>query len=160
MLSKRLKIGSASILSCLALLFGLFSLTGTASAHSAHSVHPRINIEGEQVNTAGKCVAVAISGSGFAPSREGQTNHAQFDASDTNGDSLSVDPGSVQVDGDGNFSATVNLCGLVQRLLNPGTAHCVKLVCPTRPFFKAEISVEASDEATGHSSAASFGLSF
>ena len=160
MLSKRLKIGSASVLSCLALLFGLFSLPGTATAHSAHGVHPRINIEGAQVNTASECVAVDISGSGFTPSQGGRSNHAQLEASDTNGDSLSVDPSSVQVEGDGNFSAAVNICGLTQRVLNPGTAHCFKLVCPTRLFFKGVISVKASDEASGHSSKASLGLSF
>ena len=167
MLSTRLKIGFASAFSCLALLLGLFASTGVASAHSA--AHPHLNINGgEQVSATGRCVSVDITGTGFTPSHGDNHNHAQLDASDTQGDNLSIDPDSVRVDGDGNFDATVNICGLEEQF-NQGT-HCFsefspngffrEFCPPTMLTFHSEIIVDASDEATGDSSEASFELSF
>ena len=161
MLSTCLKISFASVFLCLALLLGLFSLTmGTALAHSTRNIHPEISVDSEQVSATNTCVVTDLSGSGFTPSQEGHHNHARLSASDTKSDQLSVNPGSVGVDGEGNFSATVNICGLTLQLTNAGSHFCAFCGPPTLSF-QAEIMVTADDEATGDSSGpASFELSF
>ncbi len=161
MLSTCLKISFASVFSCLALLLGLFSLTmGTALAHSTRNIHPVISVDSEHVSATSTCVVTNLSGSGFTPSQKGHHNHARLSASDTKSDQLSVDPDSVRVDGGGNFSAAVNICGLSLQLTNPGSRPCADCGLPTLSFH-AEILVTADDEATGDTSEpASFELSF
>lgn len=150
------KIGLASVISCLAFVLGLFAFTGIAWAHStnlARGVHPEINIDNSQVSSTSNCVVLSLSGSGFTPSKSSHHNHALLSTTDDQGDDLSIDPSSIRVSGNGNFSETVNICGFPQSNSNVfcfrGSDHfqCQQLE-PTLILLQ----VEAEDEATGATS--------
>lgn len=160
----RLKIGFASILSCLALLLGLFSFMGTASAHSVRHIHPEISIDSEQASSFSSCVSTSISGTGFTPSKGSHHNHALFSASDNSGGNLSIDPNSVRVDGSGDFSATVNICGISTSrpiFFCPGGQAPFGPMCQIVQPSPSLVTVSAEDEATGSTSnTASIEISF
>jgi hypothetical protein len=101
-----LKLVLVSILSVLALMLGLFSSTGVASAHTTVS-QASPHISRSFVSHSFNCVVVGINGSHF---------HRR-----TSADVFAQVRGSirflkrVRVDGDGDFSTTVSVCGFGQR---------------------------------------------
>src|SRR5215470_16399205 len=105
-----MKIGLASILSCLAILLGLYTTTGTASAHSAN--HPFINVV-SGIHRVDDCLSFVLEGGGFTP------NHlvALF-ASASGG--ANIDPNRVRANGDGQFITEVQACGFSEFFNNCG----------------------------------------
>jgi hypothetical protein len=93
-----MKIGLASVLSCLALMLGMFATTGTASAHTAWN-HPFINAS-NYVRT-GACVDFVLQGGGFTPDK-----HVDLFV---NGGG-SINPDRVRADDNGNFLVDATAC--------------------------------------------------
>ena len=94
-----MKVGLASILSCLALLLGMFATTGTASAQTA-TIHPFINVS--SFSRFGDCVSFQLTGGDFTPN-----HHVDLSASG----GASISPGRVRADSNGNFSVLATVCG-------------------------------------------------
>ena len=95
-----MKVGLASILSCLAILLGLYTTTGTASAHSA--IHPFINVV-SSLQRSGNCVSFQLEGGDFTPN-----HHVDLFASAGGG--ASINPDRVRANGDGRFLVDVTAC--------------------------------------------------
>ncbi len=101
-----LKLVFVSVLSVLALVLGLLSSTGIASAHTTVS-QARPHISRSFVSQSFNCVVVGINGSHF---------HRR-----TSADLFAKVRGSnrflkrVRVDGDGDFSTSVRVCGFAHR---------------------------------------------
>jgi hypothetical protein len=96
-----MKVGLASILSCLALLLGMYATTGTASAHTA--IHPFINIV-SGLQRFGNCLSFDLEGGGFTPNHHVDLSARSFGAA-------SIDPDRVRTDSHGRFSVGVTTCG-------------------------------------------------
>ena len=97
-----MKIGLASILSCLALLLGLCATTGTASAHTTAS-HPFINVV-SNLHRFGNCVSFQLEGGGFTPNHRVDLSARAFGGA-------SIDPSRVRANGHGRFLVDVTACG-------------------------------------------------
>ncbi len=105
-----MKVGFASILSCLALLVGMLATTGTVSAHTAGSlnagrtVDPRIHVA-FVIRAGTDCTSFLLVGRHFS-----SHSHARLFADSVNGFGSSIDPRRVRTDSHGDFSAAATVC--------------------------------------------------
>jgi len=107
-LSKRIPLTIASVMACL-LLCVVF--TGQALAFKEH---PRISVTPHHIFTdINGCGSVRVSGTGFQPSTQSHSNHAELDLTDSEGGAIFQGHGNstnVPVDASGRFSAAETVC--------------------------------------------------
>ena len=109
-----MRLGIASFLSCLALLLGAFTSTGTASAHTVTAqIRPFLNVF--DVTHFGNCLDFRITGGDFSPG-----GRALLRAESPEGVDVSIDPGSVGVNGNGNFARGAQVCADFARFRSCG----------------------------------------
>ena len=149
-MSKHLKVGFVTVLSCLALLSGMFASTNTALARTqtasntqiaqgsccSFSTQPQMTVFTRQVEAVHGCAHVIIGGQDFSPSftSSNGVNFARIFAFDRFGDHFNVFSSRVLISHSGEFITGASICGSFR-------------------FFQThKVFVAAQDLASGHTS--------